>query len=157
MRSQSSSRSALPAFAAPSWPSWAPDSTWIAYAAGVNSRGRNDSISAVYPGSLFLVNKNDGIPFRLDTACSGARDCYLPNFSPYDDGGYFWLVFYSTRDYGNAQAGTKGTARRQLWITAIDKSKLASGDPSAVPYWLPDQDVGSVNMSAFWALPPPLQ
>lgn len=146
-----------PAFAAPSWPSWAPDSQWIAYAAGVNSRGRNDSIAAVYPGALFMVDKNAGIPYELSTACAGARDCYLPNFSPYDDGGYYWLVFYSTRDYGNALAGTKGAQRRQLWITAIDKSKLGQGDASSVPYWLPDQDVGTANMSAYWALPPPLQ
>lgn len=146
-----------PAFAAPSWPSFAPDSKWIAYGAGTNSRGRNDSIAAVYPGSLFLVDKDAGIPYRLDTACGGARDCYLPNFSPYDEGGYFWLVFYSTRDYGNAQAGTKGAQRRQLWVTAINKSKLGTADASAVPYWLPDQDVTSANMSAFWALPPPLQ
>ena len=146
-----------PAFAAPSWPSFAPDSEWIAYGAGSNSRGRNDSINAVYPGTLFLVSKNTGIPYRLDTACGGARNCYLPNFSPYDEGGYYWLVFYSTRDYGNAQAGTKGTSRRQLWVTAISKAKLANGDASAVPYWLPDQDVGTPNMSAYWALPPPVQ
>jgi len=146
-----------PAFAAPSWPSFTPDSQWIAYGAGVNSRGRNDSIAAVYPGALFVVDKTAGIPYRLDTACAAARNCYLPNFSPFDDGSYYWLVFYSTRDYGNAQAGTKGAQRRQLWVTAIDKAKLASGDPSAVAYWLPDQDVGTANMSAFWALPPPLQ
>jgi Tol biopolymer transport system component len=145
------------AFSAPSWPTFAPDSQWIAYGAGTNSRGRNDAIPAVYPGALFLVDKDGGAAYRLDTACGGARDCYLPNFSPYDDGGYYWLVFYSTRDYGNAAAGTKGAQRRQLWVTAINKAKLASGDPSSVPYWLPDQDVQSANMSAYWAPPPPLQ
>jgi hypothetical protein len=145
-----------PAFSAPSWPSFAPDSKWIAYGAGVHSRGRNDSAGVVYPGSLFVVDKTAGIPYRLDTACAGQRNCYLPNFSPYDEGGYFWLVFYSTRDYGNVQAGTKGTQRRQLWVAAINKAKLAAGDPSAVPYWLPDQDVATANMSAYWALPPPL-
>ncbi len=146
-----------PAFAAPSWPTFAPDSKWIAYGAGINSRGRNDAVPAVYPGALFVVDKDAGVPYQLDTACAGARDCYLPNFSPYDEGGYFWLVFYSTRDYGNAQAGTKGTQRRQLWVTAINKSRLGMGDPSSVPYWLPDQDVATQNMSAYWALPPPLQ
>lgn len=146
-----------PAFAAPSWPTFAPDSKWIAYGAGTNSRGRNDGVPAVYPGALFVVDKDAGVPYRLDTACAAARDCYLPNFSPYDEGGYFWLVFYTTRDYGNAQAGTKGTQRRQLWVTAINKSKLGMGDPSSVPYWLPDQDVATQNMSAYWALPPPLQ
>lgn len=148
-----------PAFAAPSWPSFSPDSKWIAYGAGNNSRGRNDdpNVMGVYPGALFVIDQNGGVAYRLDAACGGGRDCYVPNFSPYDDGGYFWLVFYTTRDYGNAQAGTKGTKRRQLWVTAIDKAKLGSGDPSSVPYWLPDQDVQTANMSAYWALPPPLQ
>lgn len=147
-----------PAFAAPAWPTFSPDSQWIAYGAGVNSRGRNDAAGAVYPGALFIIHKAGGVSHRLDVACNDARDCHLPNFSPYDAGGYFWLVFYSTRDYGNALAGTKGSSRRQLWVTAIDKAKLANGeDPSSVPYWLPDQDVATQNMSAYWALPAPLQ
>jgi hypothetical protein len=151
-----------PAFKAPSWPSFTPDSQFIAYGAGTNSRGRNaigmPPVETVYPGSLFLVGRTGGTPMRLDNACSGARNCYLPCFSPYDSGGYFWLVFYSVRDYGNAQAGTKGTQRRQMWVTAIDKSKLAAGgDPSSVPYWIPMQDPKTENMSAFWAPPPPLQ
>ncbi|MEP6863093.1 MAG: hypothetical protein ABJE66_20875 [Deltaproteobacteria bacterium] len=150
-----------PAFAAPSWPSFTPDSAYIAYGAGVNSRGRNKvgTTEVAYPGSLFLVQGTGGAaPTRLDVACGGARDCYLPNFSPYDDGGYVWLVFYSLRDYGNTLAGTKGTQRRQMWVTAIDKSKLGTGvDPSSVPYWLPLQDSKTDNMSAFWAVPPPPQ
>jgi hypothetical protein len=144
-------------FAAPSWPTFSPDSSWIAYGAGVNSRGRNDSIPTTYPGALFLVNKAGGTTQRLDIACGGARDCYLPNFSPYDTGEHLWLVFYSFRNYGNALAGTKGTGRRQMWITAIDKSKLGTADASSVPYWVPDQDVATQNMSAFWAPPPPIQ
>jgi hypothetical protein len=148
-----------PAFAAPSWPSFAPDSSWIAYGAGVNSRGRTaiNNVETTLPGSLFLVPKTGGTPTRLDTACGGARDCFLPNFSPYDDGGYYWMVFYSLRDYGNSLAGTKGTLRRQMWVTAIDKSKLGTADASSVPYWIPDQDTQTENMSAFWTLPPPLQ
>ena len=153
------SASVDPAFAAPSWPSFAPDSTWIAFGAGVNSRGRNNinGTETTFPGSLFLIGRNGGTPIRLDTACGGARNCFLPNFSPYDAGGYYWLVFYSLRDYGNAIAGTKGTTRRQMWVTAIDKSKLGTGDASAVPYWIPDQDAQTENMSAFWSVPPPLQ
>jgi Tol biopolymer transport system component len=148
-----------PAFAAPSWPSFAPDSGWIAYGAGVNSRGRTaiNNVETTYPGSLFLIPKTGGTPTRLDTACGGARNCFLPNFSPYDDGGYYWMVFYSLRDYGNSLAGTKGTLRRQMWVTAIDKSKLGTADASSVPYWIPDQDTQTENMSAFWTLPPPLQ
>lgn len=145
-----------PAFAAPSWPTFSPDSQWIAYGAGTNSRGASGAIP--YPGSLFLVNKAGGTTQRLDVACGNLRLCYLPNFSPYDVGGYYWLVFYSFREYGNALAGTKGVVRRQMWITAIDKAKLAQGgvDASSVAYWVGDQDVSTNNMSAFWALPPPI-
>ncbi len=146
-----------PAFRAPSWPTFTPDSQWIAYGAGVDSRGRDDSLNQVYPGALFLIGRNGGTPQILDTACNGQRDCHLPNFSPFDSGTHFWLVFYSTRDYGNAQVGTKGSHRRQLWVTAIDKSKLGTGDASSVAYWLPDQDVSSANMSAFWAAAAPIQ
>jgi hypothetical protein len=154
-----------PAFKAPSWPSFSPDSQWIAYAAGINSRARQTITDPqtgmttvnTYPGALFLVSRNGGAPTRLDVTCAAARNCYLPNFSPYDSGGFLWMVFYSLRDYGNAQAGTKGTSRRQMWVTAIDKSKLGTADPSRVPYWLPDQDPKTDNMSAFWALPPPVQ
>jgi hypothetical protein len=150
-----------PAFKAPSWPSFTPDSKWIAYAAGTNSRGRNaigmPPVETVFPGTLFLVSRMGGAPTRLDAACSGKLNCFLPSFSPYDSGGYFWLVFYSVRDYGNVQAGTKGTQRRQMWVTAIDKSKLGTGDASSTPYWLPAQDPKTENMSAFWAPPPPLQ
>lgn len=148
-------------FTAPSWPSFSPDSSFIAYGAGTNSRGARDDLGQRYPGKLFVVPRTGGVePRPLDIACGGVdrTNCHLPNFSPYDAGGYFWLVFYSFRDYGNAQAGTKGTFRRQLWVTAIDKAKLASGqgDPSSVPYWLPDQDHLTNNMSAYWALPAPI-
>ncbi len=149
-----------PAYAAPSWPTFTPDSKFIAYAAGVNSRGRNTNgtTEVMYPGSLFIIPTMGGPATKLDIACAGVADCYLPNFSPYDDGGYVWLVFYSLRDYGNVLAGTKGTQRRQMWVTAIDKSKLGTGvDPSSVPYWLPMQDSQTENMSSFWAVPPPLQ
>ncbi|HVK87449.1 MAG TPA: hypothetical protein VM513_25205 [Kofleriaceae bacterium] len=143
-------------YTAPSWPSFSPDSGFIAYGAGTHSRG--DVSGTPHPGSLFVIDRDGGTSHVLDIACAGQRNCHLPNFSPYDAGGYFWLVFYSFRDYGNAQAGTKGTRRRQMWVTAIDKAKLASGqgDPSSVPYWLPDQDHLTNNMSAFWALPAPI-
>src|SRR5262249_33789693 len=71
---------AVAAFAAPSWPTFTTDSQWIAYGAGTNSRGRNtvNNAEVVYPGSLFLVGRAGGTPTRLDNACSGARNCYLP-------------------------------------------------------------------------------
>lgn len=139
-----------------SWPSWTPDSRWVAFARGTNSRARRDDIPAVYPGKLWMVGNNGGQPVALDNANGGADDCHLPNFSPFDAGGYFWLAFYTTRDYGNDKVGTKGTGRRQIWVTAVSNNPQAGQDPSNVAYWLPDQDSTSDNMSAYWAMRPPV-
>ncbi len=159
--------SGSPDFRAPSWPTFTPDSQWLACGAGTNSRGRNavddpqhpgQKIEVVYPGALFITRAQQGsAPVQMSTACAGQRNCYLPNFSPFTSGGYYWMVFYSLRDYGNAKAGTKGALRRQMWVTAIDIAKLGSGDPSSVPYWLPGQDSATENMSAVWAQPPSYQ
>lgn len=144
------------------WPSFSPDSNWIAFGRGTNSRGRNtiEGVGVVqYPGSLWMIPRTGGTPVELVAANGGAgkMDSYLPNFSPFDQGGYFWLTFYSTRDYGNAQAGTKGKARRQLWVTAVKNAPVAGQDPSSVPFWLPDQSVDTENMSGYWALEPTIQ
>jgi len=138
------------------WPSFSPDSQWIAFGRGTNSRARRDDIGAVYPGSLFLTSRSGGQPVALANANGGALDSYLPNFSPFNSGGYYWLAFYSTRDYGNAQVGTRGSARRQLWVTAVSNNPQPGVDPSNVGFWLPDQDVSSDNMSAYWAPRPPV-
>jgi hypothetical protein len=141
-----------------SWPTFSPDSYWIAFGRGTNSRGRNDSEGKVYPGSLWLIPRTGGVPIELTSANGGAGvlDSYLPSFSPFDEGGYYWLAFYSTRDYGNQYAGTRGKNRRQLWVSAIKKNPVVGEDPSRVGYWLPDQDVKTHNMSAYWAPAPPL-
>ena len=138
-------------------PTFSPDNLWVAFQHGTNSRGANtDDHSAPngYPGRLELVaaggaETQPGIV--LARATGSTTDSYWPNFSPFNAGGYYWLAFYSRRDYGNAQAGTRGTRRRQIWVTAVSTSPSAGGDPSSVPYWLPGQETRVDNMSAFWA------
>jgi hypothetical protein len=101
------------------------------------------------------MTSRDGVTvFDLEALNGGARNSYYPTFSPFDEGGYFWLAFLSTRDYGNAQAGTRGTGRRQLWVAAISSSPSGGVDPSHAPYWLPQQEVTHENMAAFWAQEP---
>ncbi len=140
------------------WPSWSPDSQWIAFGRGTNSRGRNDSAGQVYPGALHIVSRDGGGATELARANGGAgvMNSYLPNFSPFEDGGYFWLAFYSTRDYGNQYAGTRGTGRRQIWVSAVKTDITPGEDPSQVGYWLPNQDVATQNMSGYWAPEPPV-
>ncbi|RMH40227.1 MAG: hypothetical protein D6689_14385 [Deltaproteobacteria bacterium] len=138
------------------WPTFSPDSQWIAFGRGTHSRGMRDGTP--HPGSLWLIARDGTNAVELVRANGGpgAANSYLPNFSPFDEGGYFWLAFYSTRDYGNAYAGTKGTGRRQLWVTAIQNAPAPGEDPSAPAYWLPGQDVATDNMSAYWAVEPPV-
>lgn len=129
------------------YPTWTPDSKWLAFFRGAKARSDDGS------GALFLVSPTGGQLTRLDNANGGAagNNNFVPNFSPFDSGGYYWLMFLSKRDYGNAQAGTRGAARQQLWVTAISNSPKAGVDPSEVAYWLPGQATTSQNISGYWA------
>lgn len=133
-------------------PSWSPDSQWIAIQYGTNSRSQRSGTD--YPATVQLVSLDGGTVFDLAALNGGASNSYYPTFSPFDEGGYFWLAFFSTRDYGNAHVGTRGTGRRQLWVSAISNAPTAGTDPSHAPYWLPQQAVGDENMAAFWAPEP---
>ncbi len=142
------------------YPTWTPDSRWIAFQHGPYSESDRDLGGGMprmrYPSALYLVGPSGGAPTRLDRASQDAAgdDAYFPNFSPFIQGGQYWLMYFSRRDYGNVQAGTRGTGRRQLWVTAISASPTAGTDPSSTPYWLPGQDVASDNVSGFWAPQP---
>ncbi len=46
--------------------------------------------------------------------------------------------------------GTRGSGRRQIWVSAVS-SDVGASDPSAVPYWLPGQQTEAENASAYWA------
>jgi hypothetical protein len=129
-------------------PWWSPDSEWIAVQVGVNSRSINAGMR--YPAHLRLVRADGAGTIALEALDAGLDDSYYPTFSPFDEGGYFWLAFFSTRDYGNAQVGTRGTGRRQLWVCAIARDPVLGEDPSHPPYWLPQQDLASQNTAAFW-------
>ncbi len=133
-------------------PSYSPDGRFIAFQHGVNSRGGNEATH--YPGRLEMLPSDATAPSTPTVLAAangpGEPSSYWPNFSPFVQGGYYWLAFYSRRDYGNAQVGTRGSRRRQLWVTAVSTSGGAP-DPSNVPYWLPGQRVASENMSAYWA------
>ncbi|MEZ4375585.1 MAG: hypothetical protein R3B07_32545 [Polyangiaceae bacterium] len=131
---------------ADSYPTWTPDSARVVFAHGTGSR--SDSPDGKV-SALYIMNADGSNVLRLDKACGASLDNFQPNFSPFDEGGYYWVVFLSRRDYGNATAGTRGTQRQQLWVAAIKKD--GTTDPSQVPYWLPGQDPQHKNIAAFYA------
>lgn len=137
-------------------PTWSPSSQHIAFQFSAHSRIREDlgGRSEPRPGSVRMVSRDGAAVWTLDRLNGGAENNYDPTFSPFDEGGYHWLAFVSTRDYGNAQAGTRGTARRQLWVAAVRNAPAPGEDPSSVPYWLPQQNVAEENMAAYWAQEP---
>ncbi|MBL8678583.1 MAG: PD40 domain-containing protein [Myxococcales bacterium] len=150
-------------------PTWTPDSRWIAFAHGEHSYS-GDSFSNLndprpFGGALYIIARVGGGAVRLDRGNGGAmgRDSYWPTFSPFitregESGGYYWLAFMSRREYGNAQAGTRGARSRgrgggrlQLWVTAIDLESTPGTDPSHAAYWIPGQDLETGNFGAYWA------
>ena len=136
--------------------SFSPDSHLIAFQHSVEASSQFDGHGAIY-----AIAPTGGTPVRLDNAMGGPTGTsgFWPSFSPFVShettdampARYYWLAFYSQRDYGNTRAGTRGTSNRQLWITAVRADGAAAADPSSVPYWLPGQDRGSQNAAARWA------
>jgi hypothetical protein len=137
----------VPVGSADSYPTWTPDSKQIAFANGTGCRSDSDA------AALYIMKADGTGVTRLLKAGAGemTTDNFQPRFSPFDQGGYYWMSFLSRREYGNSVSGTKGTTRQQIWVTAIKKNPLPGEDPSEVSFWLSGQEVSSQNISAFWA------
>lgn len=141
------------------FPSLMPDGSWIAYHRGAYPNSLDTRFS---PGYLYLASSTmPGVEIRLANGdgdvypfVAGDRDRgwnYEPTFAPRNSGGYAWVVFTSRRTYGNRSVGTKDEVK-QLWMMAIDENPQPGVDPSHFPFWMPGQDVTTLNMRGFWAL-----
>ncbi len=175
------------------WPTFESDSRSIVYSAGppasrccVNIRyttygnmAPTDNFES--PGRLFSVNSEDEAPtpVALAKASDGERDidankAWQPTVLPVAAGGYRWVVFTSTRPYGNT-INTEGQLdygdfgayspmlntdrlQSQLWVAAVDDTPSADTDRSHPAFWLPNQRFnedpsnGMINERGFWAL-----
>ena len=153
-RGNSIPATSLPAGAGDSYPSWSPDSHLIAFAHGTGCRSALDGAgNPLDRDALYLMREDGSAVVRLDAASGGPTGdlSYQPRFSPFTQGGYFWVAFLSNRPYGNRQVGTLASPHEQIWVTAISTTPTAGMDPSRVAYWLPGQDPTSLNISAYWA------
>jgi dipeptidyl aminopeptidase/acylaminoacyl peptidase len=134
-------------------PTWSPDSRWIAFQHGDSRRSGVAMDGGGVRGNLWMVPRAGGVAVALRRAGAGGNgaDTWRPIFSPFDSGGYFWLLFTTQRPYGNALAGTRGL--KQIWVAAINRRPDGSADPSQVGFYLPGQE--RVNsLSPYWTPAP---
>jgi hypothetical protein len=129
------------------YPSFSADSRFIVYNQGETCPYGKRSLDKHL--SLWLIPSAGGTPTRLERAANTDQDFY-PNFSPFIEGGYHYVAFYSRRAYGWRTAPPK----RQIWVAAIDRDPVPGTDPSYPAFWLPGQSTAAENTSAFWAPEP---
>ena len=155
------------------FPSFSPDSQWVFYQRGSNSRAKINFATPYTHGvdDLYITEAQPGgRTMALDQA-NGAGVLsadnlhlnYAPTVNPISEGGYMWVVFTSPRDYGNRIGSTRVAGstsypddatyanNKQLWVTAVDVNPQ-SGDPSHPAFWLPGQSTDSINMFGYWSL-----
>lgn len=147
------------------FPSFSPDSKWVFYQRGNYSRAKYGTAS-IGNNDLFMIDVDGaGGQIALDRAngagvlpASNLHLNYQPNANPIAVGGYFWVVFFSPRDYGNRMVSTGGNPtyenRKQLWVAAIDANPQPGADPSHPAFYLRGQDLDTINMKGYWALEP---
>jgi WD40 repeat protein len=141
------------------YPSFSPDSAFIAFHVGDHASGCSGScdnaetgISAIYlqstagTAAVRLAQLTDSPPNVADRNLS-----FEPTFNPIERGGYFWVVFTSMRDWGNEITGTANNGKKRLWVAAIDKA-AGTLDPSHPAFFLEGQEETTTNMRGFWAL-----
>lgn len=139
------------------------------------------------PGRLWSVDTTAATPtpVALTKLNSGeqpkdANKSYQPTMLPVAAGGYRWVVFTSTRPYGNTlnlpatQQDFSNTAQyptaaysamtntsdiqSQLWVAAVDDTASGAADRSHPAFWLPSQNFaasaanGYINERGFWVL-----
>ncbi|HEX3776780.1 MAG TPA: PA14 domain-containing protein [Polyangiaceae bacterium] len=134
------------------------------------------------PGRLWSIDSQatPPVPVQLTKLNSGERTVdanksYQATMSPTAAGGYRWVVYTSTRPYGNTfnvasvQNDYSNTAsytpnlnytalQSQLWVSAIDDTTSGSTDRSHPGFWLPSQNYstnaasGYINERGFWVL-----
>ena len=133
------------------YPSFSPDSEWITFHAVNDPDGRDN-------GDMWLQHVS-GVPLiRLDELTDAAPNpaddnhSLEPTFNPEERGGYFWVVFTSSREWGNRITGVQTDIEQErLWVAAID-AQIGTTDPSHPPFFLEGQEETTKNRRGFWTL-----
>ena len=132
------------------YPSWTPDSKWLGVRVAASKIGETNVLGQpILDGTMALVEPQTGDWTLMEEGAPPGYRYGRPSFSPFIEGGYYWLVFYSTAPYGHLKTGDG----KQLWVMAVDTEVAPGEDPSHAAFWLPGQGLSAVNLSAFWARP----
>jgi hypothetical protein len=129
-----------------SYPTWTPDSKWLAVLQGpYTERYAVNSF-------IHLVDPRTGAMTRLVKGGADGLSGH-PAFTPFIEGGYYWILFHSIRPYGH-KLPQKQTPAKQLWVMAVDRNATNGVDASHPAFWLPGQDVSTNNIQGAWTRPP---
>jgi hypothetical protein len=148
------------------FPSFSPDNNYIVFDAA-RGNWRDFTVAAAAGQRLMMTNPTGS--WTVDLAGlngAGDLDTTWPHWAPTSAADYYWVVFSTERNYGHllTQGNTASACVengvqqcKQIWISAISKATLMSGnppmDPSAPPMWMPGQDIGADNISPYWTVP----
>jgi hypothetical protein len=142
------------------YPTWSPDGKYIAFASAPKGLGDDGNPRKSYDqknARLRLVAREGGQVYELANATHELdKWSTFPKFAPFlpdEQGGLMFLTFNSKFNYGlvldNDGVARDDQRRAQLWMSAIDVTKLP-GDPSSAPIWLPFQDASQSSHLGIW-------
>jgi len=145
------------------YPTWSPDGKYIAFvsaADGKSSEFNGQGVLRMVPStggpydcpgpSCYELTNGTQYTVAQASMMAGKASTW-PKFTPFAQGAnkeVMFISFTSQIDYGILATGK----RNQLWMFAVDTSKLAAGDPSYAPIWLPYQDSNDSSFAPYWAV-----
>jgi len=127
------------------YPSFSPDGEWVVFCRAPAGSSYANS------GAKLWLAKTDGSvpPIALDNAnMVGDLQNSWPRWAPTSTPGQYWILFSSTRAYPPLNTNFP----QQLWVTRVDLSGGAAGDPSTPAIWLSGQDPFIGNLTAEWTI-----
>ena len=128
-----------------SYPTWSPDSKWLAVLQGPYTE------RYAVTSFINLVDPKTGAMTRLVKGGADGLSGH-PAFTPFIEGGHYWILFHSIRPYGH-KLPQKQPPAKQLWVMAVDSNAVNGVDASHPAFWLPGQDVSTNNIQGAWTRP----
>jgi len=133
------------------YPGFTPGGTYVAFNRGAVSRSRSQDSSTFYSATLeWVETAAQSAPVVLARA-NPQQNSFNPSFATIVEGGYMWVAFFTNRPYGVVLQQNENS---QIWVAAVDANPAAGQDPSHPGFWLPGQDVTTLNLSTFFAPQP---